>query len=343
MPTKQARRPARTGPPRIACVRNLRLGGLPAGLPPLSGEAASIAAGDSLAAWESLVAAAESADALLLTGRMLDSGADLRAERALQSGLERLDAADCVVLAYTDESLPDNLPLTQLAPNKPSETELPRGDQPIAVVRLLAGRATFPMPDGLPTLGVRINGAADAGAAEEGGCDALFVDTDDAPGTLITLPEAAGAGGVRYEPCGERPVRFFAPVLDLLEEPTDLVARLRNAAPRKTPGERLRIVNWTLRVGPWGDRLLNDHADAVAAALSDSRSRHFLVALPHPERFEDEEDGEPGEAAAFLEALSHFDPLGDADAGPALSGVAPDAERVRRLATRFAAPLLARS
>jgi len=59
MPTKQARRPARTGPPRIACVRNLRLGGLPAGLPPLSGEAASIAAGDSLAAWESLVAAAE--------------------------------------------------------------------------------------------------------------------------------------------------------------------------------------------------------------------------------------------------------------------------------------------
>ncbi|QDT17711.1 hypothetical protein [Alienimonas californiensis] len=328
--------PLRTGPPRILCAAEVRLGGIPAGLPPLSGEAAEIAAGASRRQWDALVNAAAEADAFVLIGRLLDPAADLRAERALRDGLERLAAAEVATFALTDEPLPDDLPLTLLAPDEPSEIELSRGGEGLAVLRTLAGAATFPMPDGLPVLGITSEPEADAE-----GCDALFTlssaASEAAPGTWFVLPETAGAAGGRTEPRGERAVRFFAPVLELPEEPHDLPARLRNAAPRRDDGERLRIVDWTLHVGPWGDRLTDEDARALAGALSDTWALHSVTVLPHPGRFVDGDEDEPGEAAAFLEALAHFDPLGDA---PALPGVAPDPDRVRTLATRFAAPLL---
>ncbi|MFH5805061.1 hypothetical protein [Alienimonas sp. DA493] len=346
MPPKQASRSSRTasggsasgsprgGPPRILCAADVRLGGIAERLPPLAGEAAESAAGASRRQWETLLDAAAEADAVVLLGRLLDPAADLRAERALRQGLDRLAAADVAAFAVTDEPLPDDLPLTVLAPDEPSEIELSRGDESLAVLRTLAGAAAFPVPDGLPVLGVSV--AADADAD---GCDAFFTSSlpGDAPGTLIVLPETAGAGGGTSEPRGERPVRFFAPVLDLPDEPADLPARLRHAAPPPADGERLRIVDWTLRLGPWGDRLTDADADALAAALSDARALHSVALLPHPDRFADDDEEEPGEAAAFLEALAHFDPLGDA---PPLPGVAPNPDRVRELATRFAAPLL---
>ncbi|NNJ26290.1 hypothetical protein [Alienimonas chondri] len=345
MPPQNARRTSRsasssrdnkrTGPPRVLCVADLLLGAIPANLPALSSEAAAIAAEASLTTWESLVdAAIKEADALILTGRVFDPAADLRAERALRSGLERLAAADVSVFAVSDEPLPDDLSLTQLADDEASETELPRDGKAIAAVRVLAGQATFPVPDGLPVLGVTADPDADAD-----GCDALFSASGAAPGTLLTLPETTGAGGVRSKPRGERPVRFFAPVLELSEEPDDLSVTLREAAPARETGERLRIVNWTLLVGPWGDSLLSNGADDLASSLSRSDAMHSIAVLPHPDRFADR-DEETSEAAAFAEALSHFDPLGDGDAIPALAGVAPDADRVRSLATRFAAPLL---
>ncbi len=318
--------------------------------------------------WDSLLEAATGADetghgpgvdAVVLTGRLLDPAADLRAEGALRAGLDRLAAADVAVFAVTDEPLPNGLPLIRLAPDEPSETELTRGERAIAALRVLVGRATFPVPDGLPVLGVTADPAADAD-----GCDLLFAQTGpgSSPGTLFLLPEATGAGGGQTEPRGERAVVRFTPILDLLDEPTDLPARLRAAAPRREPGERLRVVDWTLRVGAWGDSLMGgaqgeDGADALAGALARSDAVHTVTVVPHPDRFADDElepdgrgtdgrgtDGrgtegeEPGEAAAFLEALSHFDPLGD---GPSvLAGSAPDADRIRALATRFAAPLL---
>ena len=329
--------PERSGPPRVLCAADVRLGGIDEGLPPLPGDAAAIAAHASLRLWDALLEAAPGADALLLTGRLLDPAADLRAERALREGLERLAAADVTAFAITRESLPADLPLTRLAPDEPSDTEIARGGRAVAALRVLAGAATFPVPDGLPALGVTADPAADPD-----GCDALFTAPGEGPATLLTLPETAGAGGAQSEPRCGRPIRRFAPVLDLPDEPPDLPDRLREAAPRRRRGERLRIVDWTLRVGPWGDALTAEGADALAAALSAPDAVHSVTVLPHPDRFAD--DGErPGEAAAFLEALAHFDPVGDGDAVPALAGVAPDPERVRALATRFAVPLLTTS
>ena len=331
--------PDRTGPPGVLCAADVRLGGVPGRLPALSGEAAEIAAGASSATWASLVdAAVAEADALILTGRLLDPAADLRAEQALREGLDRLAAADVSVLAVTDEPLPQGLNLTPLVPDESSELELPRAGIPIALLRVIAGDAAFPVPDGLPTLGV-----APLVQAKTGGCDALFAESrDDAPGTLFTLPETAGAGGVRSENRGTRPVRFFAPKLDLREEPADPAAALRDAAPARGKGERLRVVDWTLRVGAWGDAALDgDAAGRLARELGGPTEVHSITVLPHPDRFADEGD-EPGEPAAFLEALSHFDPLSDADPLPAaLAALPADPERVRALATRFAGPLLA--
>ena len=349
MPPRKARRtanrgPAKSetsrpiGPPRVLCAHDVRVGAVPDGLPALSGEAAAVAAGASLTTWESLLdAAVADADGLILTGRTLAAAADLRAEQALRTGLDRAAAAGVTVFAVTAEPLPDGLPVTILSPDEPSETELTRGTAAVAAVRVLAGRGAFPVPDGLPVLGIVLNPAADAD-----GCDAAFVPAEaTAPGALVTLPETAGGGGVKEESRGVRPVRFLAPVLDLTGEPDDLAAALRDAAPERTRGERLRVVRWTLRVGPGGDRLLNgEAAGALAAALSGPRAVHEVTAVPHPDRF-DGDGEEAGEAAAFLEALSHFDPLGEPDDAPAvLAGLAPDPERVRTLATRFAAPLL---
>ena len=328
----------RTGPPRVLCAADARLGGVPSKLPVLSGEAAEIAAGASLATWTSLVeAAVAEADALVLTGRLLDPAADLRAEQAFRDGLDRLAAADVSVLAVTDEPLPQGLSLTTLAPDESSEVELPRSGSPIALLRVIAGDAAFPVPDGLPTLGV-----ATSVQAKTDGCDALFLESrNGAPGTLFTLPETTGAGDLRSEQRGVRPVRFFAPTLDLAEEPADVASALREAAPPRRKGERLRVVDWTLRVGAWGDAALGgDAADRLARDLSGPAEVHSIVVLPHPDRFADEGD-EPGEPAAFLEALSHFDPLSDADPLPAaLAALPADPDRVRALATRFAGPLL---
>ncbi|MEM9701422.1 MAG: hypothetical protein AAF907_03115, partial [Planctomycetota bacterium] len=76
------------------------MGGIPFSLPPLTEEQAGIAASDAAETWKSLVEiAVRDADALILTGSLFDPAADLRAERALTRGLERLAAEGVTVLA----------------------------------------------------------------------------------------------------------------------------------------------------------------------------------------------------------------------------------------------------
>jgi hypothetical protein len=220
-----------------------------------------------------------------------------------------------------------------------------RGRRAVAVVRVLSGRAAYPVPDGLPVLGIRTGGSAEVDHED---CDAVFSGEQGSPATLVTLPETAGAGGMRSAFRGERPVKRLSLTLDLLREPTALEATLRGAAPPRERSERLRIVDWTLRVGAWGDDLKTSGRDGLAMRLSRADEHHRFTILPHPQRFVEEEDG-GNEPAAFLEALSHFDPLGAAETpgAPAplstLAGVSPDPERVRALATRFARPLLTTS
>ena len=350
---KTAREP---GPARLLVVADAALGGVPAGLPALPERLRAVAAGASKAAFAALVGrAAEGADAVLFTGRLLDPAADVRAETALRDGLGRLAAAGVTAFARTAERLPDGLPLEVLAPDEPSETELARGGTPLAVLRVLAGDAAFPVPDGLPVVGL-----PHAGADDVDGCDLIIppagprrtVRDENAvthhPGplgggaaSLVTLPAAAGAGDLTVKPVHVSPVRFLSLSADLLEEPADLAAdlRARLADEPARQGEKLRVVSWTLRVGPWGDGLLEPgRAAGSRAAVDDPAATpavlNRLTVVPHPDRFGG------GEGATFLETLAHFDPLGEADALPgALAGVPAGPARVRALATRFALPL----
>ena len=357
----KAAEPARDpGPPRLLLAADARIGGVPPGLPALPEPLRPVAAGATVAAWESLVRrAARGADAVILTGRLLDAAADVRAERALRAGLETLAAADVPVLAHTAEPLPDGLPLVRLDPATPDEVELARGGGAFAAVRGLAGPANFPVPDGLPVVGL-LSETAGGDAGE--GCDLLIpaagprrtVRADGgavhhpgdlfggAPASLVTLPQTAGAGGLAVKEVGVSPVRFLKLSADLPDEPADLAADLRRRSGEEAArGERLRIIDWTLRVGEWGDRLLDPAAAAeLADSLGDASGRpatlHRVVAVPHDDRLA----GGAGDGADFLEALSHFDPLGEVDSLPgALAAVPADPARVRLLAARFALPL----
>ena len=357
--TSSSSAPGPTGPPRVLAAADVRVGGIVTGLPPLDERRGAIAAGASVAAWEELVNAAleDGADAVLLTGRVLAAAADLRAESSLRDGLDRLAAAKVAAFAVTDEPLPTKLALTVLDPAKSSESELPRDGSAVALLRICAGDATFPVPDGLPVLAVA------TGDAAADGCDLLLPTggprstvreesrivhrTGPLPGggaaSLLTLPETAGGGGAEVDDRPLGTLRLIERVADLLDPPDDMAAdlRRRDAADDRREGERLRVVRWTLRIGPWGDGLLNDEAaDELAATLGGKGAVHTVTAVPHPDRFGDA-DGDDGEAATFLETLSHFDPLGD-DGEPhmTLADLAPDPDRVRDLATRFAAPLL---
>ena len=365
------------GPPRLLLAAGLRLGAVPAGLPALPESLRPVATGASVAAWEALVRrAVKAADGVILTGRVLDAAADVRAERALRVGLDRLAEAGVPAFAHTAEPLPVGLAVTVLDPAAPAEVELSCGGAALAAVRCLAGPAAFPVPDGLPVVGLLSEGAGDdGGGADAGaGCDLLIphdgprraVRGDDAvvhhPGflvdggtaSLVTLPATAGASGAAVKEVFPNPVRFLALSADLPEEPADLPAELRRRAGEQAArGERLRIVDWTLHVGRWGDRLLDPAgADDLAAALNGTApgggdgpaTRHRVVAVPHEDRLVGDDgtdgDGGNGDAGAFLEALSHFDPLADADPlPPELAVVAADPARVRRLAARFALPL----
>ena len=351
--------PERSGPPRVFAAHDVRVGGIVAGLPPLDDRRGVIAAGASVAAWEELVDAAleDGADAVLLTGRVLAAAADLRAESSLRDGLDRLAAAKVAAFAVTGEPLPAKLALTVLDPAEPSETELARGGPAVTLLRVCAGDAAFPVPDGLPVLAVA------TGDAAADGCDLLLPiggqrstvreesrvvhRTGPLPGggaaSLLTLPETAGGGGAEAEDRPLGPLRLLERVADLPDPPDDVAAdlRRRDAADDRRDGEKLRVVRWTLRVGSWGDGLLDDDAaDELAAKLGGKAAVHTVTAVPHPDRFGDA-DGDDGEAATFLETLSHFDPLGD-DGEPlmTLADLVPDPDRVRELATRFAAPLL---
>ena len=358
-PAKSAA-PREPGAPRLLLACDVRVGFVPAGLPVLPEALRPVAASAGVAAWENLVKkAVKGADAVLLTGRVFDPAADVRAERAFRTGLATLADADVPVFAHTAEPLPDVPGLVTLAPTTPDEVELDFGGAALAAVRTLAGPAAFPVPDGLPVVGL-LSGDAAADAGD--GCDLLVpaagprrtVRADSGvthhPGSvfaggacsLVTLPQTAGAGGLAVKELGVNPVRFLSLSADLPDEPADLPAELRRrAADEPARGERLRVVDWTLHVGGWGDRLLDPAAAAdLARSLNDTAGKpaalHRVVAVPHDDRLA----GGEGDGAAFLETLAHFDPLGEADALPkSLAAVPVDPHRVRRLAARFALPL----
>ena len=350
--------PREPGPARVLLAADVRLGGVPEGLPELPDRLAAVAAGASRAAFEALVErAAKGADAVILTGRLLDDAADVRAEAALRAGLDRLAGAGVPAFAVTGETLPEGWPLTVLAPDEPAELEIARGGEPLAALRVIAGEAEFPFPDGLPVLGVLLTPEAEAA-----GCDVIVppdgprrtVRSERAvthrPGplhahgvaSLVTLPAAAGGGGAEVKAVSVGPVRFAAGSADLLDEPADLAAELRDRLKNEPPpkGVRLRIVDWTLRVGRWGDGLAAGRRAAALRQSLDDRdgspaTLHRFTVVPHPDRFAADE------GATFLETLSHFDPLGESDAlPPALADVPADPARVAALASRYALPLI---
>ena len=221
-----------------------------------------------------------------------------------------------------------------------------------AVVGLLTGPAAdgtgcdlrVPLAPGEPTSRRTVRDG-DAVTHRPGPLSPRTVRTAGGAASLVVLPESAGAGGAKVLELPLSPVRTFDRTLDLPDTVPDLPAELRrrDAADEPRPGEKLRITRWTLRVGAWGDALLDpDTAEALAASLGGGV--HAVVAVPHPDRLtgDDEESG-----AAFLDTLAHFDPLGDSGDRPAAlaelpAPLAPDPARVAALASRFALPLCSR-